>query len=262
MRSSKSVGRWVEVFSERSRGRVAHAIIESCVSHSPYSGVGLSLITRCTILNLPTWHERNFITELLFIRVKRAALSTKLSRVATFAEYYFPYYWPCLAVFMNCTFRLFSPALEDRRVGAEDLKLAVKLAIAPRGIFMQQPPDDDEEMLVSVLCFHQGSAPGTVRAPRGVLERTSTSVFIYLCYRLTCRVWRGWLSQAIGSTDGKFIGEKKNNMSRATSDNRARWQQNNFILFCFFRKYLRVNALFFSFSPVPASPPSRFPLSG
>ncbi|CAM9893026.1 unnamed protein product [Sphacelaria rigidula] len=42
-----------------------------------------------------------------------------------------------------------SAALEDRRVGAEDLKLAVKLAIAPRGIFMQQPPDDDEEMLVS-----------------------------------------------------------------------------------------------------------------
>lgn len=40
-----------------------------------------------------------------------------------------------------------SAALEDRRVSAEDLKLAVKLAIAPRGIFMQQPPDDEEEML-------------------------------------------------------------------------------------------------------------------
>lgn len=39
-------------------------------------------------------------------------------------------------------------ALEDRRVTAEDLKLAVKLAIAPRGIFMQTP-QDDEEMLVS-----------------------------------------------------------------------------------------------------------------
>ncbi|CAM9346134.1 unnamed protein product [Ectocarpus fasciculatus] len=39
-----------------------------------------------------------------------------------------------------------SAALEDRRVSAEDLKLAVKLAIAPRGIFMQTP-QDDEEML-------------------------------------------------------------------------------------------------------------------
>ncbi|CAM9318606.1 unnamed protein product [Ectocarpus sp. 4 AP-2014] len=39
-----------------------------------------------------------------------------------------------------------SAALEDRRVSAEDLKLAVKLAIAPRGIFMQMP-QDDEEML-------------------------------------------------------------------------------------------------------------------
>eukprot|EP00904_Undaria_pinnatifida_P010858 jgi/Undpi1/6902/HiC_scaffold_21.g09377.m1 len=39
-----------------------------------------------------------------------------------------------------------SAALEDRRPSAEDLKLAVKLAIAPRGIFMQTP-QDDEEML-------------------------------------------------------------------------------------------------------------------
>ncbi|CAM9938093.1 unnamed protein product, partial [Laminaria digitata] len=39
-----------------------------------------------------------------------------------------------------------SAALEDRRATAEDLKLAVKLAIAPRGIFMQTP-QDDEEML-------------------------------------------------------------------------------------------------------------------
>lgn len=43
-----------------------------------------------------------------------------------------------------------SPALEDRRVSAEDLKLAVKLAIAPRGIFMQTPPDDEEMMVRSV----------------------------------------------------------------------------------------------------------------
>ncbi|CAM9767635.1 unnamed protein product [Ascophyllum nodosum] len=40
-----------------------------------------------------------------------------------------------------------SAALEDRRVSADDLKLAVKLAIAPRGIFMQTPPDDEEMMM-------------------------------------------------------------------------------------------------------------------
>lgn len=53
----------------------------------------------------------------------------------------------------HCPLFLFchSLALEDRRPSADDLKLAVKLAIAPRGIFMQQPPDDDEEMLVR-LC--------------------------------------------------------------------------------------------------------------
>lgn len=40
-------------------------------------------------------------------------------------------------------------------MSAEDLKLAVKLAIAPRGIFMQQPPDDEEEMLVRLsLCTY------------------------------------------------------------------------------------------------------------
>lgn len=44
-----------------------------------------------------------------------------------------------------------SPALEDRRVTADDLKLAVKLAIAPRGIFMQTPPDDEEMMVSSLL---------------------------------------------------------------------------------------------------------------
>lgn len=38
-------------------------------------------------------------------------------------------------------------ALEDRRISADDLKLAVKLAIAPRGIFMQNPPDDEEMMV-------------------------------------------------------------------------------------------------------------------
>eukprot|EP00903_Cladosiphon_okamuranus_P012770 g11938.t1 len=40
-----------------------------------------------------------------------------------------------------------SAALEDRRVSAEDLKLAVKLAIAPRGIFMNTPQDDEEMMM-------------------------------------------------------------------------------------------------------------------
>ncbi|CAM9944589.1 unnamed protein product, partial [Choristocarpus tenellus] len=39
-----------------------------------------------------------------------------------------------------------SAALEDRRVTADDLKLAVKLAIAPRGIFMQMPDDEQMEM--------------------------------------------------------------------------------------------------------------------
>ncbi|CAM9349252.1 unnamed protein product [Phaeothamnion confervicola] len=34
-------------------------------------------------------------------------------------------------------------ALEDRPVKADDLKLAVKLAIAPRGVFMQQPPEEE-----------------------------------------------------------------------------------------------------------------------
>jgi len=38
-------------------------------------------------------------------------------------------------------------ALEDRRISADDLKLAVKLAIAPRGIFMQSPPEDEEMMV-------------------------------------------------------------------------------------------------------------------
>lgn len=40
-----------------------------------------------------------------------------------------------------------SAALEDRRVSADDLKLAVKLAIAPRGIFMNTPQDDEEMMM-------------------------------------------------------------------------------------------------------------------
>ncbi|CAM9627992.1 unnamed protein product [Chrysoparadoxa australica] len=38
-----------------------------------------------------------------------------------------------------------SAALEDRRVSSDDLRLAVKLAIAPRGTFFQQP--QDEEMM-------------------------------------------------------------------------------------------------------------------
>lgn len=38
-------------------------------------------------------------------------------------------------------------ALEDRRISADDLKLAVKLAIAPRGIFMQSPLEDEEMMV-------------------------------------------------------------------------------------------------------------------
>ncbi|CAN0432707.1 unnamed protein product, partial [Discosporangium mesarthrocarpum] len=37
-------------------------------------------------------------------------------------------------------------ALEDRRVTADDLKLAVKLAIAPRGLFMLDELPDDEQM--------------------------------------------------------------------------------------------------------------------
>eukprot|EP00559_Dactyliosolen_fragilissimus_P009623 CAMPEP_0184864828 /NCGR_PEP_ID=MMETSP0580-20130426/16109_1 /TAXON_ID=1118495 /ORGANISM="Dactyliosolen fragilissimus" /LENGTH=792 /DNA_ID=CAMNT_0027363749 /DNA_START=247 /DNA_END=2625 /DNA_ORIENTATION=+ len=39
-----------------------------------------------------------------------------------------------------------SAALEGRQVTSEDLRLAVKLAIAPRGTFIQTPMDDDEMM--------------------------------------------------------------------------------------------------------------------
>lgn len=49
--------------------------------------------------------------------------------------------WPSPCLFSSII------ALEDRRVSAEDLKLAVKLAIAPRGIFMNTPQDEDEEMV-------------------------------------------------------------------------------------------------------------------
>lgn len=39
-----------------------------------------------------------------------------------------------------------SAALEGRQVTSEDLKLAVKLAIAPRGTFINTPPNEDEMM--------------------------------------------------------------------------------------------------------------------
>lgn len=45
-------------------------------------------------------------------------------------------------------------ALEDRRVSADDLKLAVKLAIAPRGIFMNTPQDDEEMMVRPVAIYN------------------------------------------------------------------------------------------------------------
>ena len=38
-------------------------------------------------------------------------------------------------------------------MSADDLKLAVKLAIAPRGIFMNTP-QDDEEMMVRPVNFY------------------------------------------------------------------------------------------------------------
>lgn len=39
-----------------------------------------------------------------------------------------------------------SAALEGRQITSEDLKLAVKLAIAPRGTFINTPPDEDDMM--------------------------------------------------------------------------------------------------------------------
>ena len=39
-----------------------------------------------------------------------------------------------------------SAALEGRQVTSEDLRLAVKLAIAPRGTFINTPMDEDEMM--------------------------------------------------------------------------------------------------------------------
>lgn len=166
---------------------------------------------------------------------------------------------------MHCTSRFFSPALEDRRVGAEDLKLAVKLAIAPRGIFMQQPPDDDEEMLVSVFCFHRASAPGTMRASRGVVECTLHAffapVFVFVCYRVACRVWR-WVALSGNRRHGWEVHQEKIE-SRAIPNNRAQWQQNSFISSCFFGQCMRVNILFFSsLSAIPSSPPFLLPLSG
>lgn len=70
---------------------------------------------------------------------------------------------------------MFYAALEDRRVSADDLKLAVKLAIAPRGIFMQNPQDDEEmvsyathanpkfrKMLSSAFLLEWSSSPGSL----------------------------------------------------------------------------------------------------
>lgn len=54
-------------------------------------------------------------------------------------------------------------------MSADDLKLAVKLAIAPRGIFMNTPQDDEEMMVRPIACTivdehpiskHQGAMSG------------------------------------------------------------------------------------------------------